>query len=231
MVGGRSGGGGPTISSGIPNGAIGPSNLLATAAEIYGTYEYNQTQKEIAKRANKQAKEESARNREFQDLMSSTAYQRAMDDMKKSGLNPMLAFQQGGASSPSGSMASIQSPQTESYSGVANSAVDMFSKLDQRKIAAQDIELKNASVGAEVALKASQAENQIASAKKAKAETAIKIHGKHKAKVEGDFYKGKWGDRHYKAEKINSTAKQTLDNVHSAFSLFNPMSWFGGKKK
>jgi hypothetical protein len=39
---------------------------------------------------------------QFQDLMSRTQYQRAMADMKAAGLNPILAYKQGGAGTPSG---------------------------------------------------------------------------------------------------------------------------------
>lgn len=49
---------------------------------------------------------EAQKNRDFQLMMSNTAYQRAMADMEKAGLNPILAYMQGGASTPGGSTAS-----------------------------------------------------------------------------------------------------------------------------
>ena len=50
---------------------------------------------------------EAMKNREWQEHMSNTAYQRAVEDMKKAGLNPILAFQNGGASTPGGSAGTI----------------------------------------------------------------------------------------------------------------------------
>jgi hypothetical protein len=50
---------------------------------------------------------QAAKAQDFSAYMSNTAYQRATQDMKAAGLNPILAYQQGGASSPQGTSASI----------------------------------------------------------------------------------------------------------------------------
>ncbi len=57
---------------------------------------------------NRMQREEAQKTRDFQERMSSTSYQRAVQDMKLAGINPMLAFQQGGASSPGGAQAQMQ---------------------------------------------------------------------------------------------------------------------------
>lgn len=69
----------------------------------------------------------------FQERMSSTAYQRAVADMTKAGLNPMLAYSQGGASAPLGSMPNIQNSAGQVGQGVASAiqAKQVMANLQQ----------------------------------------------------------------------------------------------------
>lgn len=65
---------------------------------------YNHIENSVAMNFNST---EAMKNRDWQEHMSNTAYQRAVEDMKKAGLNPILAFQNGGASTPGGSAGTI----------------------------------------------------------------------------------------------------------------------------
>lgn len=66
--------------------------------------------------------EQARLNREFQERMSNTAYQRAVKDLNKAGINPILAYTSG-ASTPTGSYASsaMGNAYTDTYNESHNS--------------------------------------------------------------------------------------------------------------
>lgn len=80
--------------------------------------------------------QEAQRNREFQERMRGSQYQTAVEDMRKAGLNPALAYQQGGAGTPSGGQAQFQNP----AAGAAASAAQAFSTFQEMRRTAAEID-------------------------------------------------------------------------------------------
>jgi hypothetical protein len=88
----------------MPIGSIIGAGIGAASSLIGGFMQNSANSRQAADNRQFQA-EQTAQQMEFQERMRRTQYQTAVADLKASGLNPMLAYSQGGAGTPSGASA------------------------------------------------------------------------------------------------------------------------------
>lgn len=204
--------------------------LAVAGAQIVGGMIGNEQNARNIDQANKDNKWLAQEQMQFQERMSNSAYQRAMADMKQAGLNPMLAYQQGGASSPAGTSATMQAAKYEDPIGpAAASAADAYSKtasIENAKTGlaqqAEQIGIQKANSEAEIAMKAAQTAHTTASAKNLAVQGEILRARAAEAKLDGDFYSSDKGKMFYQLDKINQAVGGSLDTANSALSIINP---------
>lgn len=78
--------------------------IITGAAALAGGLLGNRQRSNQAQRDRDWQTGEAGKNRMFQERMRNTSWQAGVEDMKAAGINPALAYSQGGASSPSGGM-------------------------------------------------------------------------------------------------------------------------------
>jgi hypothetical protein len=117
-------------ATGLDNVSQGGGSMLGGLLGGVGSYIGQQSTNEAnAAQADKQM--------QFQRESRATAYQTAVEDMKAAGLNPMLAYQQGGAGNQPGAQAQMQS----ALGAGVTTAAHGLSKIQETKNLASQNEL------------------------------------------------------------------------------------------
>lgn len=167
-----------------------------------------------------QAKE-AKRAREWAEMMRATAYQTAVKDLEAAGLNPMLAYAQGSASTPGAPMAHIsQSDISQSMRGVGERMIssakqsgmmrDQIKTVEaQREAAEADAEVAKGSVKsrqeaiwAAADRDAQSAHLSIAQARRAEAEKTNLEYDSQMKRADAEFYSSEFGSRVRNVERI-----------------------------
>ena len=129
----------------------GLGSVIGSTLGFLGQADTNTASSQIAQQSTEASMAEAQRNRDYQERLSNSAYQRQVADLSSAGLNPMLAYiKGGGASTPSGSTGQVTSAQYISPTTAAISSRLTSAQAKKTEAEVPSIEKHTEKIGQEI---------------------------------------------------------------------------------
>lgn len=178
---------------------------------IGGTLYNNQQALKYADRANDMAQANAREDRSWQKMMSDTAHQREVADLKAAGLNPVLSGTGGaGASTPGGSTA--ETFEAKSGGIVQGGKIDFLGKAQQKLLDAQTGAAQTSSLVNLATAKKVDAETKVLGPKSYLYDKVKQMFESGAKSPEVQFWKEKWQQRHQTIQKMTDPLVNSIVN-------------------